>query len=72
MRHFLRVCWLRCLYLPFWRSFNALRRAAIAARGRVNLITNEELYALTEPLDEHPDEWHHPCMCATCRSYGDG
>lgn len=60
------------VYFPFWRSVNGVRRAAIAMRGRVNLVTDEELLRLTEKLDEHPDGWDHPCMCATCRSYGDG
>lgn len=24
---------------------------------------------LTEKLDEHPDNYDGPCMCALCRSY---
>ncbi len=60
------------VYLPFWRGVNGVLRGFIAMRGAVNLITNDELYAITKNLDEHPDGWDHPCMCATCRSYGDG
>jgi len=67
-----RVPWLRGIYFPFWTTVAAFRRAGIAYRGRVNLVTNEELWKLTEQLDEHPDDWHHACMCATCRSYADG
>lgn len=69
--HWLRVAGLRCFYFPFWRSVNAIRRAVIAAGGRVNLVTNDELWRLTEQLDEHPEGWEHPCMCALCRSYGE-
>jgi hypothetical protein len=72
VRHFFRVLWLSVLYFPFWRSVNGIRRAAIAMRGRVNLVTDEELMRITETLDEHPEDWDHPCMCATCRSYADG
>lgn len=60
------------VYFPFWRSVNACRRAARAAWGDVNLVTYDELMQVTEPLDEHPEGWDHPCMCALCRSYGDG
>lgn len=60
------------IYFPFWRSVNGVRRAATAMRGRVNLVTDDELLRLTADLEEHPDGWDHPCMCATCRSYGDG
>lgn len=63
---------LTVIYFPFWRSVNTVRRAGRAAFGRVNLVTDDELHALTEKLDEHPDGWDHPCMCATCRSYCDG
>lgn len=69
--HFVWLIWLRAFYFPFWRSVNGLRRAFTAMRGRVNLVTDEELWQITEPLDEHPDGWDKPCMCATCRSYGD-
>ena len=34
-------------------------------------IPENELLALTARLDEHPEGWEHPCMCATCRSYAD-
>ena len=67
LRPFLAV-----VYFPFWRSVNGVRRGWKAMRGQVNLVTDEELMRITEPLDEHPDNWDHPCMCATCRSYGDG
>lgn len=66
-----RVPWLTVVYFPFWRSVNGVRRAARAMRGRVNLVTDEELMRITEPLEEHPEGWDHPCMCATCRSYCD-
>jgi hypothetical protein len=65
-----RLPWLNGIYFPFWRSVNGARRAAIAMRGGVNLVTDDELCALTERLDEHPDGWDHPCMCAECRSDG--
>lgn len=71
IKHVIRVAWLRSVYWPFWRSINALRRGVIAMRGKVNLVTDDELFLITKDLDEHPDEWEHPCMCATCRSYGD-
>ncbi len=35
-------------------------------------IPENELLALTARLDEHPEGWEHPCMCAECRSYADG
>lgn len=70
--HFIRVIGLTCFYFPFWRSVNAMRRAYRAAFTPVSLLTHEELWKLTEALDEHPDGWDHPCMCATCRSYADG
>jgi len=35
-------------------------------------VPENELLALTARLDEHPEGWEHPCMCATCRSYADG
>ena len=70
--HWLRVLGLRCFYFPFWRSVNALRRARRAMFDpHVNLITDEQLYELTQGIDEHPDGWDHPCICALCRSYGD-
>lgn len=72
LRHALRVLWLRSLYWPFWRSYFGIKRGWVAMRGRVNLVTDDELMRVTEPLDEHPEDWEHPCMCATCRSYGDG
>lgn len=69
--HWIRVVGLRCFYFPFWRSVNGVRRGLTAMRGRVNLVTDNELVELTTPLDSHPDDWHHPCNCADCRSYGD-
>jgi hypothetical protein len=26
---------------------------------------------LSRLLDEHPEEWNGPCMCALCMSYAD-
>lgn len=69
--HWVRVLGLTCFYFPFWRSVNGVLRAAIAMRGRVNLVTDDELVLITKGLDEHPDGWEHPCMCAVCRSYCD-
>lgn len=66
--HWVRVVWLRCFYFPFWHSVNAIRRGVVAMRGRANLVTDDELMKLTEQLDEHPEGWNHPCMCADCRS----
>lgn len=55
----------------FWRTVNAFRRAWRAAvDGQTNLVTFEELMAVTTELVEHPEEWHHPCNCELCRSYG--
>jgi hypothetical protein len=67
--HWVRVIGLRCFYFPFWRTYYSFRRGFIAARGRVNLVTTDELVELTSRLDEHPEGWNHPCMCADCRSY---
>lgn len=70
--HWVRVAGLRGFYFPFWRTISVVRRAYSAAfRHDINLVTNDELWTLTEALDEHPDGWEHPCMCATCRSYAD-
>lgn len=70
--HWVRVLGLRCFFFPFWRSVNAFRRARQAAfDAGFNLVTTEELWKITEALDEHPDGWEHPCMCAECRSYCD-
>lgn len=70
--HWLYVLWLRALYFPFWRTVSIFRRAIVANRANINLVTTDELWRITAPLDEHPDDWEHACMCATCRSYGDG
>jgi len=35
-------------------------------------VPENELLALTARLDEHPEGWDWPCMCAECRSYADG
>lgn len=73
VRDWVRVFGLTYFYFPFWRNVNAFRRAYRAAFvSGINLVTTEELWKLTEPLDEHPDGWEHPCMCASCRSYADG
>lgn len=29
-----------------------------------------DLIALTALLDEHPEWWEHPCLCAECRTHG--
>ena len=34
-------------------------------------IPTDELLKLTEALDEHPEGWEWPCMCAECRSHAD-
>jgi len=70
--HWLRKPFLIAVYFPFWRSVYCVRRGYTAMYGNVNLVTYDELMLVTAPLDEHPDDWHHPCMCATCRSYADG
>jgi len=36
------------------------------------VLLERDLLALTALLDEHPEWWDHPCMCAECRSYTDG
>ena len=67
----MRLPWLYCLYWPFWRSVNAGRRAWRAAfDSSVELVTHDELIAVTMPLDQHPDGWEHACACEECRSYG--
>ena len=64
-----RVPWLNCIYFPFWRSINAVRRAWSAAfDDGVVLVTVEELIDLTTPLEEHPEGYDGPCNCALCRS----
>lgn len=65
-----RVPWLRGLYWPFWRTVNCFRRAARAWNGRINLVTDDELCAVTQELDMHPEGWHHPCMCRECQDCG--
>lgn len=35
-------------------------------------LAERDLLAITSLLDTHPMWWDHPCMCADCRSYGDG
>lgn len=70
--HWVRVLWLRGFRFPFWRAFYAVRRGFTAAFTHINLVSDDELMLITEPLDEHPDGWNHPCMCAECRSCADG
>ena len=48
---------------------DVLRAEAVTAPHRV---PENELLALTARLDEHPEGWEYPCMCASCRSYADG
>ena len=67
--HWLRYPFLVVLYFPFWRTVNAVQRGWLAAFGHINLVTDDELCAITAPLKCHPEDWHHPCMCAECRSY---
>lgn len=31
----------------------------------------QELIAMTELEDEHPEDYHGPCFCKLCRSYAD-
>lgn len=53
--HWVRVLGLRCFFFPFWRSVNAFRRARQAAfSAGFNVVTTEELWKVTEALDEHP------------------
>lgn len=66
--HWVRVVGLRSFYFPFWRTVSAVRRAVTAFRSRSNLVTDDELYLVTQELECHPDGWNHPCMCAECRS----
>ena len=33
-------------------------------------LPEKDLVALTALMDEHPEWWDHPCLCAECRSYG--
>ena len=48
----MRLPWLYCLYWPFWRSVNAGRRAWRAAfDSSVELVTHDELIAVTMPLE---------------------
>lgn len=70
--YWLRKPFLNIVYFPFWRTVNAARRAWTAARNQANLVTDDELYALTQELECHPEGWEHPCMCAECRSYAGG
>lgn len=46
----------------------SLREEAVTT---THAIPENELLALTARLDEHPEGWDHPCMCAECRSYAD-
>lgn len=46
----------------------SLREEAVTT---VHSIPENELLALTARLDEHPEGWEWPCMCAVCRSYAD-
>jgi hypothetical protein len=69
--HWIRVFGLRCFYFPFWVTVNRIRRGFRAMRDGVNLVTDGEWIRLTEKLDEHPEDWEHPCMCGLCRSYGE-
>jgi hypothetical protein len=32
-------------------------------------LPEADLLALTAALDEHPEGWDHPCLCAECRSH---
>ena len=66
----LRLPWLNVIYFPFWRSINCVRRAWVAAFDRnVELVTYDEMVAVTSGLDAHPEGWDHYCACAECRSY---
>lgn len=47
----------------------SLREEAVTT---THAVPESELLALTARLDEHPEGWDHPCMCAECRSYADG
>lgn len=47
----------------------AVRAEAVTT---THAVPENELLALTARLDEHPEGWGWPCMCADCRSYSDG
>jgi hypothetical protein len=64
--HRIYVLWLRAFYWPFWHGINRLRRAWSAMHTGINLVSDAELFTLTALLDEHPDDWKHPCACAEC------
>lgn len=33
-------------------------------------LPERDLVAMTVLLDEHPEWWDHPCLCAECRTHG--
>lgn len=70
--HFFRVLWLRAIYWPFCDARSRIRRGWLVQRADHYIVTMDELLAVTEGLDEHPESWDFPCHCATCRSYADG
>lgn len=50
----------------------AARQASIDPAVReAGLRDERELVGVTESLDEHPEGYEGPCMCADCRSYAD-
>lgn len=67
-----RVPWLRAIYFPFCTARMRVLRAWHVQKAGNYIVTLDELLAITERLDEHPDNWDFPCHCADCRSYGDG
>lgn len=72
MRHWLYVAWLRAVYWPTWAMIVRVQRAWRVQKRDHYIVTGDELIAITEGLDEHPDGWDFPCHCASCRSYADG
>lgn len=72
LRHRLRVTWLVWLYWPYCAARYKLVAAWRAMHNKNLVVTHDELFALTEGLDEHPESWDGPCCCALCRSYADG
>ena len=68
VRHWLWVAWLNLTH-PFYVGRSRIRRAWQVQKRDTYILTAAELIEVTRPLDEHPDEWDYPCLCATCRSY---
>lgn len=35
-------------------------------------LPERDMVALTSLLDQHPEWWSYPCLCASCRSHTEG